>query len=84
MLLLKYFHETKKFKTLFDGDLGDCVQKYQELTEKYEQKGIMMVQELSCEGVFVREFASAQEGRLFDLIIVGGVVEKVKTIESNE
>jgi len=54
---------------------------YDEITEEYEQRGLMFVNELKVGPyTYVREFASVNSGHIFDLIICGGRIEGPITI----
>lgn len=81
MVLIQFNHKTKEDKIIFEGSFKQCENIYNELTQKYESMGIMMVIEHILKGgTYIREFASAQNGHLVDLIICGGMVNKIKLI----
>lgn len=81
MVIIKFSHLEKLPTVVYEGDLMNSIKMYEKLTSKFEDSGEFMVNEINVDQsqiTIVREFATTELGHIFDLILCGGVVGKVK------
>ncbi len=79
MVVIKFNSKTKVGKILHDGDSIECLSFYDNITDKFESLGQMMVNEFEVDKLNltrIREFAN-HDGHIFDLIICGGFANKI-------
>lgn len=80
MVIIKFNHLEKSPNVIYEGGFIDSLKMYEKLTSKFEGEGEFMVNEINIDPeqiTIVREFATAQSGHIFDLILCGGVANKV-------
>jgi hypothetical protein len=55
--------------------INDAMSIYNDITEEYENHGLMLVNEINVDTfTVVREFATENSGHVFDLILCGGMI----------
>jgi hypothetical protein len=84
MIILKFETSSQTHQTLFEGSVNDCLTKFDNLTESFEDSGFFMVNEISIDPdsiTKVREFATISSGHAFDVIICGGIAGKISKID---
>jgi len=55
--------------------ISDAMLIYNDITEEYENHGLMLVNEINVDTfTVVREFATENSGHVFDLILCGGMI----------
>lgn len=80
MVIIKFNHLEKSPNVIYEGEFIDSLKMYEKLTSKFEDEGEFMVNEINIDPeqiTVVREFATTQSGHVFDLILCGGVANKV-------
>ena len=84
LCLIVFNHKTKEEDFVLHDDLAKIYSLYQDMSESFESKGIMLInEEILGKNTRLRDFASEADGLLYSLIVCGGIVNNITLTHDN-